>query len=109
MGRLIRKRKSLLVALLTSIILLLNQACVSEQKRIVTTVMLTKGDSRVAVGDFDEIGEENKFALAAYSAGDSATAYKLWKPLAEKGNAGAQNNLGHLYLGGSEDVPPRYS
>jgi TPR repeat protein len=33
----------------------------------------------------------------AYNAGDYATAYKEWKPLAEQGDATAQNDLGLLY------------
>src|SRR3990167_9421833 len=35
--------------------------------------------------------------LAAYRKGDYATALKEWQPLAAKGNADAQNNLGVLY------------
>ena len=35
--------------------------------------------------------------LNAYRHGDYATAYKEWLPLAKKGNANAENNLGVLY------------
>ena len=35
--------------------------------------------------------------LAAYNDGDYATALKLWKPLAEQGDAEAQYNLGQMY------------
>ena len=35
--------------------------------------------------------------LAAYQRQDYATAVRLWKPLADKGNASAQNNLGSMY------------
>ena len=35
--------------------------------------------------------------LAAYNAGDYATALKEWKPLAETGNEVAQYNLGFMY------------
>jgi tetratricopeptide (TPR) repeat protein len=35
--------------------------------------------------------------LAAYNRGDHATAYRLFRPIAELGNARAQNNLGALY------------
>jgi hypothetical protein len=38
---------------------------------------------------------------AAYNRGDYATALKLFRPLAEQGNADAQNNLGWLYEQGS--------
>ncbi len=37
---------------------------------------------------------------AAYDKGDYATALKEWKPLAEQGNAKAQNNLGNMYYNG---------
>ena len=35
--------------------------------------------------------------LAAYDRGDYATALKFWRPLAEQGDAEAQNNLGYMY------------
>src|SRR5690606_7007211 len=35
--------------------------------------------------------------LAAYRKGDYATAFKEWQPLAVKGNADAQNNMGVLH------------
>ena len=38
---------------------------------------------------------------AAYNRGDYATALKLFRPLAEQGNADAQNNLGWAYEQGS--------
>lgn len=38
--------------------------------------------------------------LAAHQRGDFATAMKLWRPLAEQGNARAQNNLGGMYGSG---------
>jgi uncharacterized protein len=38
---------------------------------------------------------------AAYNRGDYATALKLFRPLAEQGNADAQNNLGWLYERGA--------
>ena len=41
-------------------------------------------------GPFDD-------AVAAYERGDFATAFRLMKPLAEKGNARAQHNLGVMY------------
>ncbi len=33
--------------------------------------------------------------VAAYKRGDYATALREWRPLAEQGNAGAQNNVAH--------------
>ena len=38
--------------------------------------------------------------LTAAQSGDWATALKEWKPLAEEGNAAAQNNLGLMYHNG---------
>ncbi len=35
--------------------------------------------------------------LAAYQRGDYAAALNFWKPLAEKGDAAAQNYLGLIY------------
>ncbi len=43
----------------------------------------------------------------AYLRGDYATALKEWRPLAEQGNAIAQNNLGLMYNNG-EGVPQDY-
>jgi len=45
-----------------------------------------------------------KEGLAAYKRGDYATALKEWRPMAEAGNAAAQNNLGVMY-GNGEGVP----
>lgn len=45
--------------------------------------------------------------VAAFRDGDYGTAYKEWRPLADKGNAAAQHNLGALYnhgLGVDEDL-----
>ena len=39
-------------------------------------------------------------ALAAYNKGDYKTAMRLWKPLAEQGDASAQYNLGLMYRNG---------
>ena len=41
-----------------------------------------------------------KKGFDAYEAGDYATALKEWQPLAEQGDAVAQNNLGHFYKNG---------
>ncbi len=37
---------------------------------------------------------------AAYDRGDYATALKFWRPLAERGDAEAQHNLGVMYDNG---------
>jgi TPR repeat protein len=49
--------------------------------------------SPVAAQDFQK-------GLAAYNAGDYATALQEWKPLAEAGDEAAQNNLGLMYNNG---------
>ncbi len=65
------------------------------------------------IGDVDEFGAENRLGAEAFNKGDFAKAYKIWKPLAERkplaeqGDAGAQNNLGHLYLGDAQGVIPQ--
>ena len=43
-------------------------------------------------------------ALAAHDRGDDATSLRLIRPLADQGNADAQNNLGFMYLQG-QGVP----
>ena len=49
--------------------------------------------------------------LVAYASGDYATALRLWRPMAEQGYPGAQNNLGVMYrdgLGVPEDDMQAY-
>ena len=46
--------------------------------------------------------------LAAYQQGDYAAAYHEWLPLAEKGSADAQFNLGLMYVDG-KGVPQDYT
>ena len=46
--------------------------------------------------------------LAAYQRGDYKTAYREFKPLAEKGDAMAQYNLGAIYYNGQRSVPRDY-
>jgi TPR repeat protein len=45
---------------------------------------------------------------AAYVRGDYATAIRLWRPLAEQGDAAAQNELGFAYYNG-QGVPQDYA
>ena len=47
----------------------------------------------LAAQDYDK-------GLAAYDAGDYATALQEWRPLAERGDANAQSNLGFMYDNG---------
>jgi len=51
------------------------------------------------------LGADIDDGQAAYNAGDYATAIRLWRPLAEQGNARAENNLGVIYENG-KGVPP---
>jgi TPR repeat protein len=63
-------------------------------KRFLLILVLAVMCSSVAKADnFDD-------ALEAYKKGDYASALKLWQPLAEKGNAAAQFNLGVKYRKG---------
>ena len=39
-------------------------------------------------------------AIAAYNNGDYSQALRIWKPLAEQGNADAQNSVGGMYVKG---------
>jgi len=65
---------------------------------VVLSLMLTGG---AAAGPFEE-------GVAAHDRGDYATAVRLWRPLAEQGNADAQFNLGVGYKKG-EGVPQDYA
>src|SRR4029453_2986683 len=47
-------------------------------------------------------------AQAAHSRRDYATALRLWRPLADQGNAEAQYALGFMYDGG-QGVPKNYA
>jgi TPR repeat protein len=47
-------------------------------------------------------------AYAAYTKGDYATALRLLRPLADQGDAGAQNGLGNMYTNG-QGVPQDYA
>ena len=93
--------------LLVSFVLFQSIACTYVPYRQARDVSLCVADNCFVMGSFDEIGVENKLGFDANEAGDKATAYKIWKSLAEKGDAGAQNNHGHMYLGGAEGVVPR--
>ena len=62
-----------------------------------TFLFLFSGFSVVFAGDLQD-------GLDAAVRGDYKTAYKLWLPLAEQGDADAQNNLGVMYNEG-QGVP----
>ena len=46
--------------------------------------------------------------MAASQREDYATAYRLWRPLADQGDASAQNNLSLMYNNG-QGVPQDYA
>ena len=57
------------------------------------TLALTLTANMARADDWDD-------AVVAYRNGDYATAFNLFKPLAEQGNAKAQHNLGIMYENG---------
>ena len=65
---------------------------------VILAVMLTGG---AAAEPFQE-------AVTAYQRGDYATALRLWRLLAEQGDASAQYNLGVMYITG-QGVPQDYA
>ena len=67
-------------------------------KRLIRIIYLTLTILLGSVGT--SWGADYEKGLAAYEGGDFATALREWSPLAEQGNAYAQNNLGTLYANG---------
>jgi len=61
-----------------------------------------------AAADYERRRSANADALAAYNLGDYATALRLWRPLADQGNASAQISLGLMYDNG-HGVPQDYA
>ena len=59
----------------------------------ILSLALAFGAGSVLAQDFEK-------GLAAYNAGDYATALKEWRWMAEEGNVGAQFNLGVMYHNG---------
>src|ERR1700751_4216115 len=55
----------------------------------------------LAAGPFED-------AAAAHNKGDYATAFRLWRPFADQGNANAQVNLGLMYAKG-QGTPQNYA
>jgi hypothetical protein len=60
---------------------------------IVLVLLMSLADA-VAAGAFDD-------GQAAYDRGDHATALRLWRPLADQGDAAAQSRLGAMYASGT--------
>ncbi len=59
----------------------------------ISLIALSLSFTQLAYAGLDE-------GLAAYNKADFKTALKEWKPLAEQGDADAQNNLGVMYANG---------
>ena len=70
-------------------------------KRIIAAAVLALGLAAPAWAGFDE-------GMAAVRSGDYATALREWRPLAERGHADAQHNLGVMYFKGN-GVPQNYA
>ncbi len=66
----------------------------------ITAVLMLSFACGVNAGVFED-------GFAAIERGDYAAAYRLWKPLAEQGDADAQYNLGFMY-GNGKGVPQDY-
>ena len=63
-------------------------------KKLILATLLIFSCTTAWAADFDK-------GVAAYKAGDYATALAEWKPLAEQGDASAQYNLGLMYANGT--------
>jgi TPR repeat protein len=70
-------------------------------KAAVAAIILLSLAAPVTAGPFED-------AAAAYGRGDYATALRLFRPLADQGNALAQSSLGEMYAFG-EGVPKNYA
>ena len=73
---------------------------ISRYKWLLVGSWLTLGFLSVVHAGFDD-------GLAAYEQGDYATAFSIWKLLAEQGDAYAQTSLGWMCEMG-QDVPQDY-
>jgi len=71
---------------------------------ILFVLLITIWTSALSVHASDETAEQLARAKVAYEAGDYKTARRIWSPLAEAGDAGAQTWIGILYYQG-EGVP----
>ncbi len=106
MNTMICNRQFLLLLFFACFILILLEGC-STTIHMQDSVEIVAGDNSIHIGDIDRTGAGSRLGAEAWSVGDIAKAYKIWKPLAEQGDAGAQNNLGHLYLGTAQGVVPQ--
>lgn len=106
MNTMTRNRHSLLTLFFAFFILSLSAGCATPI-RMQDSVEIVVGDSSIHFGDIDKTRTETRLGAEAWAAGDLAKAYKIFKKLAEQGDAGAQTNLGHLYLGDAKGIVPQ--
>jgi uncharacterized protein len=66
---------------------------IKKIQTLLTTAVLLFGMGSSSFADFND-------GFDAYNKGDYKTAFNEWKPLAERGHTGAQNNLGSMYDNG---------
>ena len=85
------------------------QEVVAEQTLL--TLRLAVGrisDTLIVAGALGSAWADWDDGVAAYAAGDYATAYREWFPIAERGDAKAQYNLGVIHANG-KGVPKNYA
>jgi len=63
-------------------------------KKIIIAVAFTLASTGAMAQSFDD-------GVVAFIQGDSATAMKIWQPLADKGDKEAQYHLGYMYQTGT--------
>jgi len=68
----------------------ISKAVMPTMKKLTLATLLVLSCTTAWAADFDK-------GVAAYKAGDFATALTEWKLMAERGNASAQSNLGFMY------------
>ena len=59
----------------------------------------------LALSACEQNGQEGQKGLDAYNRGDYTTALRVWMPLAEAGDADAQQRVGAMYSNGHPGVP----
>jgi TPR repeat protein len=61
--------------------------------KLLLVILVTAAAVPAVAGPYED-------GVATYNSGDYATALRVWRPLAEQGNAAAQANLGNMYTYG---------
>jgi uncharacterized protein len=87
---------------------LIKVGCVALVLSLSLAAPVAAGPLEDASADYERRRSANAEALAAYNRGDYATALRLWRPLADQGNASAQISLGLMYANG-HGVPQDYA